>query len=208
MIKLKEAIIVEGKYDKIKLSSIVDGLIITTDGFGIFKDKEKRELIKLLAKKRGIIILTDSDSAGFLIRSHIKGFVKEGEIKNVFVPDIFGKEKRKIAPSKEGKLGVEGISREILESALKKAGIANLQGQNEGQNQGQNQGQDKQPQQREVTKTDLFEDGLSGGADSKAKRALLLSQLGLPRRMSTNTLLDAINALYSYEEYKQALSRI
>lgn len=208
MIKLKEAIIVEGKYDKIKLSSIVDGLIITTDGFGIFKDKEKRELIKLLAKKRGIIILTDSDSAGFLIRSHIKGFVKEGEIKNVFVPDIFGKEKRKTAPSKEGKLGVEGISREILESALKKAGIANLQGQNEGQNQGQNQGQDKQPQQREVTKTDLFEDGLSGGADSKAKRALLLSQLGLPRRMSTNTLLEAINALYSYEEYKQALSRI
>lgn len=208
MIKLKEAIIVEGKYDKIKLSSIVDGLIITTDGFGIFKDKEKRELIKLLAKKRGIIILTDSDSAGFLIRSHIKGFVKEGEIKNVFVPDIFGKEKRKTAPSKEGKLGVEGISREILESALKKAGIANLQGQNEGQNQGQNQGQDKQPQQREVTKTDFFEDGLSGGADSKAKRALLLSQLGLPRRMSTNTLLEAINALYSYEEYKQALSRI
>ncbi len=204
MIKLKEAIIVEGKYDKIKLSSIVDGLIITTDGFGIFKDKEKRELIKLLAKKRGIIILTDSDSAGFLIRSHIKGFVKEGEIKNVFVPDIFGKEKRKTAPSKEGKLGVEGISCEILESALKKAGIANLQGQNEGQNQGQ----DKQPQQREVTKTDLFEDGLSGGADSKAKRALLLSQLGLPRRMSTNTLLEAINALYSYEEYKQALSRI
>lgn len=208
MIKLKEAIIVEGKYDKIKLSSIVDGLIITTDGFGIFKDKEKRELIKLLAKKRGIIILTDSDSAGFLIRSHIKGFVKEGEIKNVFVPDIFGKEKRKTAPSKEGKLGVEGISREILESALKKAGIANLQGQNEEQNQGQNQGQDKQPQQRPVTKTDLFEDGLSGGADSKAKRALLLSQLGLPRRMSTNTLLEAINALYSYEEYKQALSRI
>lgn len=200
MIKLKEAIIVEGKYDKIKLSSIVDGLIITTDGFGIFKDKEKRELIKLLAKKRGIIILTDSDSAGFLIRSHIKGFVKEGEIKNVFVPDIFGKEKRKTAPSKEGKLGVEGISREILESALKKAGIANLQGQN--------QGQGKQPQQRPVTKTDLFEDGLSGGADSKAKRALLLSQLGLPRRMSTNTLLEAINALYSYEEYKQALSRI
>lgn len=208
MIKLKEAIIVEGKYDKIKLSSIVDGLIITTDGFGIFKDKEKRELIKLLAKKRGIIILTDSDSAGFLIRSHIKGFVKEGEIKNVFVPDIFGKEKRKTAPSKEGKLGVEGISREILESALKKAGIANLQGQNEEQNEGQNQGQGKQPQQREVTKTDLFEDGLSGGADSKAKRALLLSQLGLPRRMSTNTLLEAINALYSYEEYKQALSRI
>ena len=200
MIKLKEAIIVEGKYDKIKLSSIVDGLIITTDGFGIFKDREKRELIRLLAKKRGIIILTDSDSAGFLIRSHIKGFVTEGEIKNVFVPDIFGKEKRKTAPSKEGKLGVEGISREILESALEKAGVINRQEQNEGLSD--------QPKQRQVTKTDLFEDGLSGGADSKAKRALLLSQLDLPERMSTNTLLEAINALYSYEEYKQALSRI
>lgn len=200
MIKLKEAIIVEGKYDKIKLSSIVDGLIITTDGFGIFKDREKRELIRLLAKKRGIIILTDSDSAGFLIRSHIKGFVTEGEIKNVFVPDIFGKEKRKTAPSKEGKLGVEGISREILESALEKAGVINRQEQNEGQSD--------QPKQRQVTKTDLFEDGLSGKADSKAKRALLLSQLDLPERMSTNTLLEAINALYSYEEYKQALSRI
>lgn len=200
MIKLKEAVIVEGKYDKIKLSSIVDGLIITTDGFGIFKDREKRELIRLLAKKRGIIILTDSDSAGFLIRSHIKGFVTEGEIKNVFVPDIFGKEKRKTAPSKEGKLGVEGISREILESALEKAGVINRQEQNEGQSD--------QPKQRQVTKTDLFEDGLSGKADSKAKRALLLSQLDLPERMSTNTLLEAINALYSYEEYKQALSRI
>ena len=123
MIKLKEAVIVEGKYDKIKLSSLVDGLIITTDGFGIFKDREKRELIKTLAKKRGIIILTDSDSAGFLIRSHIKGFVSEGEIKNVFIPDVFGKEKRKSAPSKEGKLGVEGMDRELLENALKKAGI-------------------------------------------------------------------------------------
>ncbi len=200
MIKLKEAIIVEGKYDKIKLSSIVDGLIITTDGFGIFKDREKRELIRLLAKKRGIIILTDSDSAGFLIRSHIKGFVTEGEIKNVFVPDIFGKEKRKTAPSKEGKLGVEGISREILESALEKAGVINRQEQNKGLSD--------QPKQRQVTKTDLFEDGLSGKADSKAKRALLLSQLDLPEHMSTNTLLEAINALYSYEEYKQALSRI
>lgn len=200
MIKLKEAIIVEGKYDKIKLSSIVDGLIITTDGFGIFKDREKRELIRLLAKKRGIIILTDSDSAGFLIRSHIKGFVTEGEIKNVFVPDIFGKEKRKTAPSKEGKLGVEGISREILESTLEKAGVINRQEQNEGLSD--------QPKQRQVTKTDLFEDGLSGKADSKAKRTLLLSQLDLPERMSTNTLLEAINALYSYEEYKQALSRI
>lgn len=105
MIKLKEAVIVEGKYDKIKLSSLVDGLIITTDGFGIFKDREKRELIKTLAKKRGIIILTDSDSAGFLIRSHIKGFVSEGEIKNVFIPGRFRQGKKEIRPLKGGKAG-------------------------------------------------------------------------------------------------------
>ncbi len=193
MIKLKEAVIVEGKYDKIKLSSLVDGLIITTDGFGIFKDREKRELIKTLAKKRGIIILTDSDSAGFLIRSHIKGFVSEGEIKNVFIPDVFGKEKRKSAPSKEGKLGVEGMDRELLENALKKAGIV----------------EDKtSPNAKKVLKSDLFEDGISGGADSKAKRTRLLKELGLPERMSANALLETVNALYSFEEYKAAVSRI
>ena len=191
MIKLKEAVIVEGKYDKIKLSSLVDGLIITTDGFGIFKDREKRELIKTLAKKRGIIILTDSDSAGFLIRSHIKGFVSEGEIKNVFIPDVFGKEKRKSAPSKEGKLGVEGMDRELLENALKKAGIVE---------------QKTNPNAKKVLKSDLFEDGISGGADSNAKRTRLLKELGLPERMSA--LLETVNALYSFEEYKAAVSRI
>lgn len=193
MIKLKEAVIVEGKYDKIKLSSLVDGLIITTDGFGIFKDREKRELIKTLAKKRGIIILTDSDSAGFLIRSHIKGFVSEGEIKNVFIPDVFGKEKRKSAPSKEGKLGVEGMDRELLENALKKAGIVE---------------EKTNPNAKKVLKSDLFEDGISGGADSKAKRTRLLKELGLPERMSANALLETVNALYSFEEYKAAVSRI
>ncbi len=193
MIKLKEAVIVEGKYDKIKLSSLVDGLIITTDGFGIFKDREKRELIKALAKKRGIIILTDSDSAGFLIRSHIKGFVSDGEIKNVFIPDVFGKEKRKSAPSKEGKLGVEGMDRELLENALKKAGIVE---------------EKTSPNAKKVLKSDLFEDGISGGADSKAKRTRLLKELGLPERMSANALLETVNALYSFEEYKAAVSRI
>ena len=193
MIKLKEAVIVEGKYDKIKLSSLVDGLIITTDGFGIFKDREKRELIKTLAKKRGIIILTDSDSAGFLIRSHIKGFVSEGEIKNVFIPDVFGKEKRKSAPSKEGKLGVEGMDRELLENALKKAGIVE---------------EKTSPNAKKVLKSDLFEDGISGGADSKAKRTRLLKELGLPERMSANALLETVNALYSFEEYKAAVARI
>ena len=192
MIKLKEAVIVEGKYDKIKLSSLVDGLIITTDGFGIFKDREKRELIKTLAKKRGIIILTDSDSAGFLIRSHIKGFVSEGEIKNVFIPDVFGKEKRKSAPSKEGKLGVEGMDRELLENALKKAGIVE---------------EKTSPNAKKVLKSDLFEDGISGGADSKAKRTRLLKELGLPERMSANALLQAVNLLYTRDELEEIIGK-
>ena len=185
MIKLKEAVIVEGKYDKIKLSSLVDGLIITTDGFGIFKDEKKRKLIITLAKKRGIIILTDSDSAGFLIRSHINGFVKEGKITNVFIPDIFGKERRKTSPSKEGKLGVEGMSEQILTEAFKKAGI--LPGE-------------KKTSCRPITKTDLFDDGICGRADSKAKRLRLLKVLELPERMSSNALLSVLNSLYSFDE--------
>ena len=123
MIKLKQAVIVEGKYDKIKLGSILDAVIITTDGFGIFKDKEKTELIRSLAQTCGVIILTDSDSAGFKIRNHIKGCVKDGKVVNVFIPEITGKEKRKEKPSAEGLLGVEGVSREVLEKALNDAGI-------------------------------------------------------------------------------------
>ena len=193
MIKLKEAVIVEGKYDKIKLSSLVDGLIITTDGFGIFKDEKKRKLIITLAKKRGIIILTDSDSAGFLIRSHINGFVKEGKITNVFIPDIFGKERRKTSPSKEGKLGVEGMSEQILTEAFKKAGI--LPGE-------------KKTSCRPITKTDLFDDGICGRADSKAKRLRLLKVLELPERMSSNALLSVLNSLYSFDEYKEAVKSV
>lgn len=193
MIKLKEAVIVEGKYDKIKLSSLVDGLIITTDGFGIFKDEKKRKLIISLAKKQGIIILTDSDSAGFLIRSHIKGFVKEGKITNVFIPDIFGKERRKTSPSKEGKLGVEGMSEQILTEAFKKAGI--LPGE-------------KKTSCRPITKTDLFDDGICGRADSKAKRLRLLKVLELPERMSSNALLSVLNSLYSFDEYKEAVKSV
>ena len=123
MIKVKQAVIVEGKYDKIKLSSIIDGLIITTDGFSIFKDKEKTALIRRLAENQGIIILTDSDSAGFKIRNYIRGCTQKGKITNIYIPDIFGKEKRKAVPSKEGKLGVEGVSTDILKDAFEKAGI-------------------------------------------------------------------------------------
>ena len=124
MIKVKEAIIVEGKYDKIKLSSIIDGLIITTNGFGIFNDKERQYLIRELAKKRGIIVLTDSDSAGFVIRNFLKGSVPKEQIKHAYIPDIFGKEKRKDKRSKEGKLGVEGVSKELILEALRKCGAS------------------------------------------------------------------------------------
>ena len=196
MIKLKEAVIVEGKYDKIKLSSLIDGTIITTDGFGIFKDKQKKELIKTLASTNGIIILTDSDSAGFLIRSHIKGFVKDGKITNVYIPDIFGKEKRKTSPSKEGKLGVEGIDITVLKNALERAGIR------EKENIG------GKPSEKKVTKADLFEDGLSGCGNSKQMRQLFLKRLGLPERMSTNDLLKVINSIYSYDRYKEEIALI
>ncbi|MDE6725172.1 MAG: toprim domain-containing protein, partial [Ruminiclostridium sp.] len=123
MIKVKQAVIVEGKYDKIKLSSVIDGLIITTDGFSVFKNKEKINLIRKLAENQGIIILTDSDSAGFKIRNYIKGCTQKGNITNIYIPDIFGKEKRKTTPSKEGKLGVEGIPIDVLKDAFEKADI-------------------------------------------------------------------------------------
>ena len=193
MITVDRIVVVEGKYDRIKLAGILDATVICTDGFGIFKNEGLKKTLRALAEKRGLLILTDSDSAGFLIRSHIKGFVSEGEIKNVFIPDVFGKEKRKSAPSKEGKLGVEGMDRELLENALKKAGIVE---------------EKTSPNAKKVLKSDLFEDGISGGADSKAKRTRLLKELGLPERMSANALLETVNALYSFEEYKAAVSRI
>jgi len=166
MIKLNQAVIVEGKYDKITLSSIIDAVIIVTNGFGIFKDKEKLELIKFYARTTGIIIMTDSDRAGFIIRNHIKGAVKNGKIKNVYIPDIFGKEKRKEKPSAEGKLGVEGMNKEIILRALEKAGITADETQRDTDNL--------------ITKTDLFELGLSGGKDSSSRRRELLSYLKLP----------------------------
>lgn len=192
MIHLTQAIIVEGKYDKIKLETIVDALIITTEGFSIFKDKEKKELIKALAKSVGIIILTDSDSAGFKIRNYIKNFVKDGKIYNVYVPDIFGKEKRKISPSKEGKLGVEGISPEIISNAIRAAGI------------------DAQECDREeiITRVTLFDDGFIGQANSEQKRRQLLHELKLPEAMSVNSLLEVINKLYTVTEYKAAVEKI
>ena len=182
MISIKEAIIVEGKYDKMRLEKICSSPIFTTEGFRIFKDKEKRDFFRSLANTRGILILTDSDRAGFMIRNHIKGFVDEGTIRQAYIPEIFGKEKRKATPSKEGKLGVEGIDVDILTSVLKKFASPLESGE-------------------KVTKTDLYELGLYGGADSSTARMLLCKKLSVPQKISTNALLDAINALMTKEKF-------
>ena len=196
MIKLKQTIIVEGKYDKIKLDSFIDALIIPTNGFSIFKDKEKRDLICKLAKENGIIIITDSDSAGMIIRNHIKGFVHDGSITNVFIPDILGKEKRKTTHSKEGKLGVEGISVEILTKCLENAGI-NVENSNESYEK-----------RWQIKKSDLYEDGFLGCDNSSQKREILLKRLGLPCRLSTNDLIEILGRICTKEEYESLRDEI
>ena len=195
MIRIRQAVIVEGKYDQIRLSSLVDTVILTTEGFGVFKDKEKQKLLRRLAYERGLVVLTDSDSAGFVIRSFLNGIVKPQYITNVYIPDVFGKEKRKAAPSKEGKLGVEGMCTEQLLEAFRKAGVTADEAL-------------PQNERREVTKTDLFEDGLSGGQDSAQKRRRLLRALDFPERMSANAMLKLINTCMTYSEYKAAVRAI
>lgn len=200
MIKVKEAIIVEGKYDKIKLSSFIDATIITTNGFRIFKDKKQIEMIKKLSEKTGILILTDSDSAGFIIRNHIKNFVSKDKIKQAYVPDIYGKEKRKEKVSKEGKLGVEGIDKDIILKAIIKSG-ATVEDENVTYKETLHTG-------KKITKLDFFEDGLSGGTSSKEKRLMLIKHLNLPDHISVNALLDVINNLITYEEYKKIINEL
>ena len=194
MLKTDRIIIVEGKYDKIKLSSIIDAVIIETDGFGIFKDKQKQKLLRMLADKKGLVILTDSDSAGFTIRNFICGFVPKEKIINAYIPDVFGKERRKDAPSKEGKLGVEGVSSSLIKEALEKAGVLCSE--------------DNLTEKRVVTKTDFYLDGLTGGNDSKEKRLALLNYLSLPERMTTNALIEIINSFMTYEDYKNAVKAV
>lgn len=196
MIKIKQAVIVEGKYDKIKVSNILDTLIIETDGFGIFKDKNKQKLIRRLAETRGILILTDSDSAGFTIRSFLNGIVPQEQLINVYIPDIFGKEKRKSEPSKEGKLGVEGVNSDVIIDALKKAGVEF------------DVGTEKQINTHPVTKTDLFLDGLSGGKGSAEKRARFLKQLDLPEHLSSNSMLKLINSFMDFDDYKREIQKL
>ncbi|NLB36108.1 MAG: DUF4093 domain-containing protein [Clostridiales bacterium] len=190
MIKIEQAVIVEGKYDKIRLSSMLDAVIIETDGFGIFKDKEKQRLIRKLAEKKGILILTDSDSAGFKIRSFICGTVPPEKIFHAYIPDIFGKERRKDAPSKEGKLGVEGVPNRIIFDALRQAGVTcSIISSAE----------------RKITKTDLYTDGISGRKNSCKKRAALLKYLDLPEHLSTNALVQILNMFLDFNAYKAAV---
>ena len=196
MIKIKQAVIVEGKYDKIKLEQILDAVIIQTDGFGIFKDKQKQKFIRALAEKKGILILTDSDSAGFVIRSFLSGIVSPEYITHAYIPDILGKEKRKSEASKEGKLGVEGVSNEVILKALETAGIIGEQTDSDA------------AEKKQVTKTDLYNDGICGKSNSLEKRKRLLKVLNLPERTSANSMLKIINTFLSYEDYKQAVKDI
>lgn len=192
MIKINEAVIVEGKYDKIKLSSVIDGVIIVTNGFGIFKDKEKLELIRYYAEKTGIIILTDSDNAGRKIRGYIKGAIGKGTIKNVHIPDIFGKEKRKTKASAEGKLGVEGIDTATLRAAFEKAGITSAE----------------RTAPKDITKLTMFELGLSGGNESSILRKRLQKRLGLPSMLSAGALLEVLNTMMTAAELKEHIAAV
>ncbi len=187
MIKINQAVIVEGKYDKITLENIIDATIITTNGFGIFKDKSKCDLIRLLAQKQGIVVITDSDSAGMIIRSHLKQICPQGSVTNVYVPQLCGKEKRKTKYSKQGFLGVEGLDKQTILTALERSGIKDFDCLKE--------------KSRKITKTDLFVSGLSGGENSSALRNSLSAFLKIPQGMSANAFLDCINALYDYDEF-------
>ena len=188
MYRVREVIVVEGRYDKNTLSQIVDATIIETAGFGIFNNAQKQKLLRTMAEARGLIVLTDSDGAGFVIRNFIKGCVDPKLVKHAYIPDVAGKERRKAAPSKEGKLGVEGMRPEILLQALRNAGADFEDAQ-------------AAPAREPVTKQDFFTLGLSGRPDSAAKRAALLQALSLPAHMSANALLQAVNVLFSREEF-------
>ena len=191
MVKIKEAILVEGRYDKNTLSQIVDAPVLETSGFGIFKDKKQMALLRQVAQKRGLIVFTDSDGAGFVIRNHVKSAIPGKYLKHAYIPDIMGKEKRKAAPGKEGKLGVEGMKPEIILEALRRAG-ATIEGE-------------ESTSSHQITKQDLMELGLSGGPDASAKRLALLKKLNLPEHMSPNAMLQALNLLMDLEELKKLL---
>ena len=194
MVNIKEAILVEGRYDRNTLSQIVDAPILETSGFGIFKDKQQMALLRRIAQTRGLIVFTDSDGAGFVIRNHIKSAIPAKFLKHAYIPDIYGKEKRKAAPGKEGKLGVEGMTRETILESLRRAGATM-------------EGEESVPV-RQITKQDLMELGLSGTPEASQNRLKLLKHLNLPERMSPNAMLQALNLLYSLEELSDIMAEI
>ena len=195
MRKVKEVIVVEGRYDKNALSQAVDATIITLGGFSVFNDKEKLAFLRRLAEKQGLIVLTDSDGAGFVIRNYLKGALPKELVKQAYIPDIYGKERRKRAPGKEGKLGVEGMKPDVLLAALERAGATFLDGETEENQKG-----------ALITKADLFALGLTGGQDSSAKRQALLRKLELPEHLTANGLLEALNLLYSREDFLELVA--
>ncbi len=195
-VKVREAIVVEGKYDVIRLHSVVDATVVETEGFGIFRQPERMELLRRLAAAQGLIVLTDSDAAGFVIRDRISGALPPEQVRHAYAPEIVGKERRKTAPSKEGLLGVEGIDGERLLRALLQAGATV---------------DDVPPTERPMpflTKARLYEDGLSGGSNSAALREALLRELGLPHRLSANRMMEVVNALLTETEYCAVLAHI
>lgn len=188
MIKIREAIVVEGRYDKNTLSQIVDAPILETSGFGIFKDKEQLAFLRKVAQQRGLVVFTDSDGAGFVIRNHLKSAIEPQYLKHAYIPDVYGKERRKATAGKEGKLGVEGMRPEILVEALRRAGATFEDGEVHTR--------------QSITKQDLVELGLSGGKDSNEKRKRLLKKLELPEHMSANAMLQALNLLYTIDDLR------
>ena len=190
VLRIREAIVVEGRYDKNTLSQLVDTVILETFGFGIFKDKERLALFRRLAEERGLIILTDPDGAGFVIRGHLRGRLPPDRVKHAYVPDIYGKERRKRQGGKEGKLGVEGMRPEVLEAALRRAGATFLD----------EEGERAAPAGRPITKADFVALGLSGGPGAAEKRRALLQRLELPEHLSPNAMLEVLNALFTREE--------
>ena len=193
MIRIKEVIVVEGRYDKAALASCVDAVILDTAGFGIFTDGEKLDLLRRLAQKRGLIVLTDSDGGGFVIRNFLKSAIDPTLVKHAYIPDLYGKEKRKSSPSKEGKLGVEGMSPEILLEALRRAG-ATVEGEPSKSAGG-------------IRKSDLYAAGLAGRADSAERRRAFTKRLSLPERLTPNALLEVLNALMTKEEFQTLTAR-
>ena len=197
MKKVKEVIVVEGRYDKNALSQVVDATVITLGGISVFNDKEKLAFLRRLAEKQGLIVLTDSDGAGFVIRNYLKGALPKELVKQAYIPDIYGKERRKRTPGKEGKLGVEGMKPDVLLAALARAGATFLDEEN-------GTGAAGEP----ITKADLFELGLTGGPDSAAKRQAILRELELPEHLTANGLLEALNLLYSRESFLEFAKKL